>query len=213
MNVLYVKASPKPEETSFSQSVARVALHSIAHTHPTYTIETYDLYDGPSPEINNDVLEGWESLQSGTSFSDLNNRQKESIQAMNFALEKFLRADRIVIASPMWNFGSPPRLKTFLDCIVIAGRTFKYTEKGPTGLVTGKKVLHIISSGGIYSHGQGASIAFSQKHTEAVFGFLGVTDVKTVWVEGVAMVPRDQMDAIKQAAIQQVHALLPDFLA
>ncbi len=63
-------------------------------------------------------------------------------------LEQFLAADLIVIATPMWNFNAPPMLKAFIDTVLVAGKTFKYTATGPVGLVPDKKVVVCNASGG-----------------------------------------------------------------
>ena len=96
-------------------------------------------------------------------------------------LEEFLAADTVVIGAPMYNFGIPSSLKAWIDRIAIAGKTFRYTEKGPEGLAGGKKIVIASSRGGIYSEGSPYAAAdFQEAYLRQVFGFFGITDVEFV---------------------------------
>ena len=212
MNVLYVTANPKPEANSYSLQVGRALVEAVKQAQPEIEVVELNLFEQPVPEIDGDVLAAWGALQEGKSFAELTASQQAKVGGMNAVLEQFLLADRIIFATPMWNFGFPPRFKAFIDAIIAAGRTFKYTENGPVGLVEGKKLIHIIASGGIYSHGPASAVAFSDKHVRGVLGFIGVKDVQTVWVEGTAMVGPAQAEEIKEAAIAHALELVGAFL-
>ncbi|MFB2604492.1 FMN-dependent NADH-azoreductase, partial [Rhizobium phaseoli] len=80
-----------------------------------------------------------------------------------------------------------------------AGLTFKYTETGPVGLVTGKKVYVVLTSGGVYSQGPAAPLNHAVPYLKSVFGFLGITDVETIYVEGLAFGPEAAEKAIDAA--------------
>ncbi len=90
---------------------------------------------------------------AGEGFEALTEAQQQKVAAMNTNLETFMNADRYVFVTPMWNFSYPPVVKAYLDNVAIAGKTFKYTENGPVGLLEGKKALHIQATGGVYSEG------------------------------------------------------------
>ncbi len=209
MKILYVTANPKPEEMSYSLQVGRAFIQAIQTASPNATVTELNLYTNPVPEIDGDVLAAWGALQNGTAFTDLTSEQQAKVGGMGAALEQFLAADRVVFATPMWNFGFPPRFKNFIDAIVSAGRTFKYTEKGPIGLVTGKKAVHIHAAGGVHSDGP---FKFAAEHLKGVLGFIGLTDLETIWVEGVAYGP-EQAEVAKDAAIAKAKALVNDFLS
>lgn len=105
-------------------------------------------------------------------------------------------ADSLVIGVPMYNFGIPSTLKAYFDHIARAGVTFKYTEKGAVGLVTGKKAYLVIARGGVYGE--------AHAHTTYVrdfLAFLGITDVETVYAEGLAISP-----AAKGAGLAKARA-------
>lgn len=117
------------------------------------------------------------------------------------ALQQFLDSDVIVIGAPMYNFSVPSTLKAWIDRIAIAGRTFRYTENGPEGLASGKRVIVASGRGGI--HGNGPT-DFQENYLRQVFGFLGVADVEFVRAEGVAYSPQHRADALAAA-----HAAIP----
>ena len=112
------------------------------------------------------------------------------------AMEQFLAADVLVIGAPMYNFSIPSTLKAWIDRVAVAGKTFRYTEKGPQGLVGGKKVIIASGRGGIHTN---APTDFQEAYLRQVFGFLGVTDIEFVRAEGVAYSPQHRSDAIAGA--------------
>ncbi len=89
--------------------------------------------------IDADVFAAWGKFAAGEGFEALTEVQQQKIAAMNTNLETFMNADRYVFVTPMWNFSYPPVVKAYLDNVAIAGKTFKYTENGPVGLLEGKK--------------------------------------------------------------------------
>jgi FMN-dependent NADH-azoreductase len=99
-------------------------------------------------------------------------------------LDELKAADVVVIASSMINFGPSSILKAWLDHIVWPGRTVAYSETGPKGLMTGKKVYLAIASGGIYSVGPAVPHHFQMPYLKYVLGVIGLTDVELIRVEG-----------------------------
>jgi FMN-dependent NADH-azoreductase len=120
------------------------------------------------------------------------------------ALDEFLAADIVVIGAPMYNFTIPSQLKAWIDRILIAGKTFRYSEAGPVGLAGGKRVIIASSRGGLYAPGMPlAANDFQEQYLRAVFAFIGVEDVEIVRAEGLALGP-EQRDAAVQAALASV---------
>ncbi|HAG76366.1 MAG TPA: FMN-dependent NADH-azoreductase, partial [Thauera sp.] len=93
-------------------------------------------------------------------------------------------ADVIVIGVPMYNFGISTQLKNWIDAIARAGVTFRYTESGPEGLLKGKKVIVAFARGGRY---RGTPADTQTPFLQTVFAFLGMTDVRFVYAEGLNM--------------------------
>jgi FMN-dependent NADH-azoreductase len=115
-------------------------------------------------------------------------------------LREFLDADTVVIGAPMYNFGIPSQLKTWIDRIVARGQTFRYGEKGPEGLAGNKRVIIAVSRGGFY--GAGTPIA-AMEHVETylrgVFGFIGVTNLEFVVAEGLLVGPEQREKSMQSA--------------
>lgn len=120
------------------------------------------------------------------------------------AIQEVMDADTIIVNIPMHNFSMPAVLKAWIDQICVAGKTFSYTAEGPKGLVTGKKVYLSIATGGIYSDHQNKGGDFIENYMKALFSFLGMTDVETFRVEGLAY-PNLKETALP-TAIEKVHA-------
>jgi FMN-dependent NADH-azoreductase len=94
------------------------------------------------------------------------------------------RADVVVLGLPMYNFGLPSTLKAYFDHIGRAGETFKYTEKGPVGVLTGKKVYVFAARGGIYT---GTPNDTQTPYIRTFLSFIGMNDIEFVYAEGLAI--------------------------
>lgn len=115
-------------------------------------------------------------------------------------LTEFLEADTLVIGAPMYNFGVPSTLKAWIDRLAQAGRTFRYTAKGPEGLAGGKRLVIVSSRGGLYAGmAHETAMDHQEAYLKAVMGFMGVTDVTIIRAEGVAMGPEKRAEVIAQA--------------
>ena len=120
-------------------------------------------------------------------------------------LEEFLAADIVVIGAPMYNFTIPTQLKAWIDRILTVGKTFRYTENGPEGLVGGKRVIIASSRGGIYSEGPAAAVDFQEAYLRHVFGFIGIQDAEFVRAEGLNLGAEQ-----REAAMAQAYARIAD---
>jgi len=117
-------------------------------------------------------------------------------------------ADIVVIGTPMYNFTIPTQLKAWLDRIIIAGKTFRYTETGPIGLAAGKKVIIASSRGGLYAPGMPfAANDFQEPYLRAILGFIGITDIEVVRAEGIAYGP-EHREAAMRAALASVPSVV-----
>jgi FMN-dependent NADH-azoreductase len=106
-------------------------------------------------------------------------------------------ADTIVIGVPMYNFGIPSQLKAYFDHVARAGVTFKYTEKGAVGLLTGKKAYLVIARGGVYGDAHAHTT-----YVRDILAFIGITDVEYVYAEGLAISPAAKEQGLAQARAQ-----------
>ena len=136
---------------------------------------------------------------AGTEFTE---RQRNENAVSEKLVSQFLAADVVVIGAPFYNFSIPSQLKAWIDRIAQVGRTFKYTEKGPVGLAGGKTVIVASTRGGAYSTNPAlAFLDHQESYLKAVFGFVGITDLRFARAEGVAM-----GDAAKAKAIASADA-------
>ena len=114
-------------------------------------------------------------------------------------LEEFLAADVVVIGAPMYNFTLPSQLKAWIDRILVAGTTFRYTENGPEGLAKGKRVIIALARGGIYDSGSpAASLEHLESYLRGVFNFIGI-EPEFVAADGLNISPEHREASIKQA--------------
>lgn len=132
---------------------------------------------------------------------------QRDVAASQAVLDEFLEADIVVLGAPMYNFTIPSQLKTWIDRILIAGKTFRYGAAGPEGLAGSKRVIVAISRGGLYGAGMPAA-AFEHVETylRGVFGFIGVTKLEIVIAEGLQMGPEQRAKAM-QGALRAVSEL------
>jgi len=115
-------------------------------------------------------------------------------------LEEFLAADVIVIGAPMYNFAISSSLKAWLDRILVAGKTFRYTANGPEGLAGGKRVIIASSRGGFYGKDTAAAaMDFQEPYLRAALGFIGISDIEFVRAEGIAVGDEQKTAALEPA--------------
>jgi FMN-dependent NADH-azoreductase len=120
-------------------------------------------------------------------------------------LDEFLAADTIVIGAPMYNFTLPTQLKAWIDRILIAGTTFRYTENGPEGLAGGKRVIIALARGGFYDEGSPASaLEHLQSYLRGVFNFIGI-EPEFVAADGLNISPDQRAQSIEFALGESVR--------
>jgi FMN-dependent NADH-azoreductase len=111
-------------------------------------------------------------------------------------IDELKRADTIALGLPMYNFGLPSTLKAYFDHIARAGVTFRYTEKGPVGLLVGKKALLFAARGGLYA---GTARDTQTPNVRDFLAFLGITDVEFVYAEGLAINDESRQKSLARA--------------
>jgi FMN-dependent NADH-azoreductase len=133
----------------------------------------------------------------------------QDLAAGQAVLEEFLGADIVVLGAPMYNFTIPSQLKAWIDRVLVAGKTFKYSAAGPEGLAGNKRVIIAISRGGFYGPGTPAAVG---EHLETylrwVFGFMGVTNLEFISADGIQVGPEHREKALAGAlqAATNLHA-------
>jgi len=198
MNILQINASARREGAN-STKVANSVVERLKAANPTATLTLRDLAVTPHPVLDEAALDAL--------FTPAEQRTAE--QAARVALDDALIAeiqahDTIVLGVPMYNFGVPVQLKAWIDAIARAGTTFRYTATGPEGLLKGKTVYVALARGGLYRDTANDS---QVPYLKAVLGFLGLTDVRFIYAEGLAMGPEAVAKGFAQAEVDLNAAL------
>ena len=198
MNILQINSSAR-STGSASTRLADAITARVQAANPGATVTRRDLAAQPHPVLDEPTLQAL--------FTPADKRTPE--QAARIALDDALiaqvqAADVIVIGAPMYNFGITVQLKSWFDAIARANVTFKYTETGPVGLLTGKKVYVGLSRGGLHRDSANDS---QVPYLNTMFGFLGMTDVQYVYSEGMGMGPEAVAKAQAQADAE-INAIL-----
>jgi FMN-dependent NADH-azoreductase len=197
MKLLHIDSSPLAGQ-SVSRELTRRIVAQWQQSHPGTVVETLDLAANAPSHLNADSL----GFRLGLDADSLTDVQKRENAISEKLVSQFLAADVVVVGAPMYNFSIPSQLKAWIDRVAQAGRTFKYTDKGPVGLAGGKTVIVASSRGGAYAGNPAlAFLDHQESYLQAVFGFFGVTDVRFVRAEGVAM-----GDAAKAKALAAADA-------
>ncbi|HDX9651748.1 MULTISPECIES: FMN-dependent NADH-azoreductase [Bacillus] len=191
---LIINAHPKVDDTSsVSIKVLNHFLVSYKELIPNNeTIEQINLYDDVVPMIDKTVLSAWEKQGNGQKLTD---EEQKVIERMSEILQQFKSANTYVIVLPLHNFNIPSKLKDYMDNIMIARETFKYTETGSVGLLKdGRRMLVIQASGGIYTNDDWyTEVEYSHKYLKAMFNFLGIEDYQIVRAQGTAVLDPNEV--------------------
>ena len=188
MRILQIKSSVF-NGSGQSSRLAEEFVALLREQHPEAKLIQRDLVADPVPHLD--------GARAGAFFAKPEERtpeQREVIAYSDALIDELRRADVLVLGLPMYNFGVPSQLKAWFDHLARAGETFKYTEKGPVGLLTGKKAYVFAARGGLYG----------DEHSQTQFvrqflGFIGITDVEFVYAEGLAISPESRNNSLMAA--------------
>ncbi|MDC7684642.1 NAD(P)H-dependent oxidoreductase [Asticcacaulis sp. BYS171W] len=190
--VLIINSSIKGEG-SVSRALVESYKADLVKADPKTTFIENDLGVTPLPVLSASNINGFfGNVGESVEASQL----AETVEARVSELEA---ADLIVIGAPMYNFGMSALLKTWFDYVLRSGRTFRYTEAGPEGLVKGKKAVVIETRDGFYSEGDAKAFDHQEGHIRTLLGFIGITDVTFVRSEKMAFGPDAKAAAIEGA--------------
>ena len=183
---------------SVSRQLTAQIVASWRASHPTAEVSYLDLAADTPSHLSADSL-GFRA-PAGATQSDVQQRENAISEAL---VSQFLAADVIVVGAPLYNFAIPSQLKAWIDRVAQVGRTFKYTDKGPVGLAGGKTVIVASTRGGVYSTSEAASaMEHQESYLKVVFGFFGITDVRFVRAEGLAMGEAAKAAALATAEVE-----------
>ncbi len=198
MNLLHIDSS-----ILAANSVSRALTHQIVEqwraAHPGTVVDYLDLAQNAPTHLDAHSI----GFRAPPQAAALTPRQIEENAISETLVAQFVAADVVVIGAPLYNFTVPTQLRAWIDRIAQPGRTFGYTEKGPHGLAGGKTVIIASTRGGVYSTSEGGrAMEHQESYLQTVFGFLGITDLRFVRAEGVAMGDVAKAAALDSAALE-----------
>jgi FMN-dependent NADH-azoreductase len=184
---------------SVSRQLTAQIVASWRAAHPATDVSYLDLAVQTPGHFSADAM-GCRLPPSSAQLTDAQKRENALSEAL---VSQFLASDVVVIGAPLYNFSIPTQLKAWIDRIAQVGRTFTYTDKGPIGLAGGKTVIVASARGGVYSTSDaGNAMEHQESYLKTVFGFFGVTDVRFVRAEGLAMGEAAKASALAAAQVE-----------
>lgn len=187
LNILRIDSSAR-RDGSVSRDLADLYIDLVAETRPV-RVQTRDVSDG-LPVINQDWI-----AATFTPEPDRTADHRAALAGSDRLVEELESNELIVISTPIYNFGIPASLKLWVDQVARAGRTFRYTENGPLGLLNDKRAVILAASGGTQV---GSDIDFATPYLRHVLGFLGISDVEIIAADQLMASGPDKVQLTKQ---------------
>ena len=180
--LLYIGGSPR-KERSRSAMVADRLLTRLKERYPALSVERLDVFDIDLPAFDQDAVAGRYHLLAGNAVDP---EQADAWRDLKKWTDQFLSFDSYLIATPMWNFGIPYRLKQYIDIMTQPGLTFRNDSDGNVeGLAHGRRAIIVAASAMPFgSLPEIDGLDFQLAYLKAWLGFIGVTDIGAVRVAG-----------------------------
>ena len=201
--ILHINASPRND--GYSASAATSFISELSARDPRVDVDRLDLWDAALPELNGDTIAAKYARLAGNAFSA---RQVAAWQAVEESVRRFDRADRIVISTPLWNFGIPYKLKHLIDVITQPGLSFSFApDVGYRALLRDRPAVVILSSAGDYRHGPSRGRPdLATPYLREALAFIGIRDLTFVPV-GPTAGPADALTESKARAERELSKL------
>jgi FMN-dependent NADH-azoreductase len=193
MSHLLVINSSAAGAASVSKQLIDETVARLRAADPALVVVERDLGANPVPHLTID------STAAIRGAEPANDAQRAAKALSDSLVAELKAADTLIIGAPMYNFGIPSTLKAWFDHVLRAGVTFKYGEKGPVGLLEGKRAIVVESRGGLYSSGPTQSLDSQEPHLRTMLGFIGISDVTFVRAEKLGYGPEAREQAINDA--------------
>ena len=209
--VLIIKAHPHSnyDNQSVSLNVGNHFIKEYSNKNPKDEIIVRDLFekDNIVPALNNATMQTIQDQRTGKSLSE----NEKNILADHIKWgNEFLRADKYVFINPMYNFFLPAEMKQYIDLVAVPKKAFKYTKKGPIGLLKNKKALHIQSSGSIYHQSDLEKFDLGSQYLKLALNVFGINDFYELYIEGVDQY-KQHKKKIQEEAIQKLNKIIDNF--
>jgi len=206
--LLYIQASPRGERSKSIQA-AEAFITAYSRRHPQDQIEKLNLFEADLPPFDARAAAAKFKVPANQPVTPEEQQVWSQVEAV---IEQFKSADKYVLATPMWNFSIPYRLKQYIDIIVQPRYTFTVGDKGYEGLVKDKPLLAVCARGGAYPAGSpGEAFDLQTRYVELIFGFMGFTHIQKLIVEPTQNEGEQAAQKALQDAIAKVDALAESF--
>ena len=188
--ILYLRSSLFGHD-SVSNQLADEFLEGLKARKPGARVTTLDLAKDSLPHLGSEEFAAWTVPDEQRSDA-----QRELAALSDQLIDALFAHDTLVLAVPMYNLGIPSTLKAWIDRVARAGKTFRYTAEGPIGMVNDVRAYVFFARGGVYRE---TSLDTQTGHLRAVLGLMGITDVETVYAEGLAMGDKARSASLAEA--------------
>ena len=176
MHKLLVIDSSARSEGSVSRQLTQALLSHWQAIDPQAQVTYRDLGRHPVAHLDHELLGGWMTPAKAQTQA-----QQQALTRSDKLTDELKAADVLVLSMPMYNFAIPSTLKAWLDHVLRAGVTFKYTETGPVGLLTGKRAVVLTARGGVYA---GTDLDHQSAYLRQVLNFIGIEQIDFIHAEG-----------------------------
>ena len=190
LNVLLVSSSLFGEKGN-SRELASAFADALQASGHEQQLTHHDLVERDLPHLGAAEMQAWM-----TPADERSAEQRKLAELSDGFLAELRAADLLVIAAPLYNLGLPTQMKAWFDRVLRAGETFRYTEKGPVGLLEGKQALVLAARGGMYA---GSDLDSQTPHLKSMLGLMGITDQHFVYAEGLNMGDEQKVGALSEA--------------
>ena len=200
VQILHLNCSGS-DDKSWTGIASREFFKSYKERNPNHVIQEVNLWDKELLKYNLSHVASKMRMVTNQEIPG----DKENMASVEKMIKTLFSADKLVVSSPMWNFSIPYVLKQYIDCIVQPGLTFQETTTGPKGLVTGRPLLLVTSSGGDYTKEDMTKLDFQVPYLKVIFGLIGFTDLRHIYVKNTAHEERQHlMEYIDEAINEEV---------
>lgn len=194
MQILQINSSLFGEEGQSSR-LADAYVARARKRHPGASLVRRNLADESVPHLDAETFQAF-AIDPDQRDGSVEASVRDQVAFSDQLIAELTGSDLLVLGVPMYNFGVPSKLKAWIDHVARAGVTFRYTETGPEGLVTGTRAVVAAASGGFHAGGETDSLT---PYLRTFLGFLGISQVEWIRAEGLTMGEESAQTALDRA--------------
>ena len=199
--LLYISVNSKPEHLSASKTVARKFINKFLEKNKDFIVEEVDLYKEHIPRLEYQYFERRNALIKEEDAKQLDDKERKEIDKIRKLCDQFVDANVYVISAPMWSLSFPAPLKEYIDCIVQDGKTIKFVENKPQGMLNDidRSMVYIQSSGGHIPWMLKPIMNKGLNYVESIMKFIGIKKFDELLVDGTGTTEEEKKNAIETA--------------